>query len=97
MTPEQLRDKVRDVVKDKPVKIWLTRTTGHRLDFIWSVGKAQLLEEETIAQCGKYFLVSQNITDEIADQVIALFEEFCESDYVINDKTVDRKIKLIFD
>jgi len=96
MTPEQFKARVKEVIGDKPAKVWLIRTTGHRLDFVWSVGPAQLTQEETLAQGGKYHLVGQNITDELADALIPLFEEFYESDYVINDKTVDRKIRLIF-
>ena len=94
MTETQFRDKVRELVGDQQMKIWLTKTVGHRLEFIWSVGRAQLEQEQQIARQGKYFLVAQKLSPELVPNVISLFEEFCNSDEIKNQVEVDRRIRL---
>jgi len=85
---------MRELVGDQPVKIWLTKTVGHRLEFIWSVGRAQLEQEQQLARQGKYFLVGQKVPPELLPKVVALFEEFCNSDEIKYQVDVDRRIRL---
>lgn len=94
MTPEELKQKVGELIAGQPVKIWLTRTSGHRLDFIWSVGSAQLTQEETIVQGERYFLVGQEVSDELRPLLIDVFTEFVNSDDVQNAPDEDRRMRL---
>lgn len=94
MTTDELKAKVGELIAGRPVKIWLTRTSGHRLDFIWSIGRAQLTQEETIVQGERYFLVGQGVTDDLRPLLIEVFTEFIMSDDVRNAPDDDRRLKL---
>ena len=94
MTETQFRDKMRELVGDQQMKVWLTKTVGHRLEFIWSVGRAQMEQEQQIARQGKYFLVGQKMPPELIPSVVNLFEQFANSDEIKNQVEVDRRIRL---
>lgn len=95
MTPEELRERVLELIKDRPVKVWLVKQVGHRLDFLWSAGSAQLEPEQTIAEGGRYYLIGQKVSDEIKPQLVSLFDEFLNGDYVQNEPDDDRRLRLI--
>ncbi len=80
MTVDEFRARVAELVQGRPVKIWLTRSVVHRLDFLWSVGTPQSAQEETLARFGRYYLVGQNVSPDVKASVVKLFEEFCNSD-----------------
>lgn len=94
MTTDELKAKIGELIAGRPVKIWLTRTSGHRLDFIWSIGSAQLTQEETIVQGERYFLVGQGVTDDLRALLIDLFTAFIMSDDVRNAPDDNRRLKL---
>ena len=95
MTEEQFREKVRNVVKDRPVKVWLTRVSGHRLDFSLSIGKAQLVQEETLANNGPYFLVAQNADAEMKKKLIEIFDEYCAGEDIKTTLPPARSIRFV--
>jgi hypothetical protein len=95
MTPDVFKTRMAELIGDRPVKVWLTKTMGHRLDFIWSVGRAQLTQEETLAQGARYFLVGQQVPDDLRPAVIDLFNEFINSDHVRDEPDEDRRLRLI--
>ena len=95
MTPEDFKTRMTELIGKRPVKIWLTKTMGHRLDFIWSVGSAQLKQEETLVQGAKYFLVGQQVPDDLRPAIIDLFNEFINSDHVRDEPDEDRRLRLI--
>ncbi len=95
MTEDQFKEKVQKVIGDQQVKVWLTRVSGHRLDFSLSIGKAQLVQEETLANRGPYFLVAQNADAEMKSKLIEIFTEYCESDYVKQNTPPARSIRFI--
>lgn len=95
MTQDQFKEKVQKLIKDQPVKVWLTRVSGHRLDFSLSIGKAQLVQEETLASNGPYFLVAQNAPPEMKKKLVEIFTEYCESDDVKNNPPPARNIRFI--
>ena len=95
MTPDQLRERVLQLIGNRPAKLWLVKQVGHRLDFLWSAGCAQLEPEETIAEGRRYYLIGQKVTDEIRPQLIALFNEFLNGEFVQNEPDEDRRLRLI--
>ena len=95
MTQDDFKLRMAELIGKRPVKIWLTKTSGHRLDFIWSVGSAQLQQEETLAQGARYFLVGQQVPDDLRSAVVDLFDEFVNSDHVRDEPDEDRRLRLI--
>ena len=49
---------------------------------------------QQLARQGKYFLVGQKVPPELLPKVVALFEEFCNSDEIKYQVDVDRRIRL---
>ena len=80
MTEQELKKKLAEWLRDKPAKIWLTRSSGHRLDFLWSVGEPQEAPSETLAREGIYYIVGQGISEDLRPRVLALFQAFCQSE-----------------
>jgi hypothetical protein len=80
MTEKEFRDRVVELVKDQPMKVWLTRASGHRLDFLWSVGPSRPSPSDTLARNGQYYIVGQDIPEALKPVLLGLFDEFCRSD-----------------
>jgi hypothetical protein len=88
MTEIELKDRIASLLQDRPAKVWLTRQQGHRLDFVWSVGDAQLKKEELIAHIGCHFLLGQQVPADVKGEVVAAFNTFA-SDHAANAKPGD--------
>lgn len=95
MTPEEFRDRVLELIRDRSVKLWLVKQVGHRLDFLWSAGTAQLDPEQTLAGGKSYYFIGQKVPDDIKPQLLQLFEDFLNGDYVSNEPDEDRRLRLI--
>ncbi|MBU1694144.1 MAG: hypothetical protein KJ726_02055 [Verrucomicrobia bacterium] len=79
MTEQEFRDRVVELVKDQPVKVWLTLASGHRLEFLWSVGPSRPSPSETLARNGQYYIVGQDVPETLKPVLLGLFDEFCRS------------------
>lgn len=95
MTAQQFRERVVELVKDQPVKIWLTHAAGHRLDFLWSVGLPRLSEPETLARQGRYYLVGQAVPAPLKPVLLELFEEFCRCEEAQQMESAVRPLRFI--
>lgn len=95
MTPEELRERMLGLIKGRPIKLWLVKQVGHRLDFLWSAGTAQLEPEQTLAEGKRYYLIGQKVPEDIKPQLLQLFEDFLNGDFVSNEPDEDRRLRLI--
>jgi hypothetical protein len=95
MTPEELRDRVLELIEGRPVKLWLVKQVGHRLDFLWSAGSAQLEPEQTLAEGRRYYLIGQKVPEDLKPQLLQVFDDFLNGDYVRNEPDDDRRLRLI--
>ncbi len=84
-----------ELIHGRPVKLWLVKQVGHRLDFLWSAGEAQLEPEQTLAEGGRYYLIGQKVPDDVKPQLLQLFDDFLNGEYVRNEPDEDRRLRLI--
>ncbi|MBP7830705.1 MAG: hypothetical protein KA248_12390 [Kiritimatiellae bacterium] len=95
MTAQEFRDRVADMIKDKPVKVWLVRASGHRLDFLWSVGLPRASDGVTLARQGCHYIVGQDVPETMVPTLVAMFEEFCRSDEARKAEAAIRPLRFI--
>ncbi|HOW97792.1 MAG TPA: hypothetical protein P5567_12160 [Kiritimatiellia bacterium] len=95
MTEQQFRDQAAAIVKDRPAKVWLVRSAGHRLDFLWGVGVSRTAEPERLGRHGRHYLVGQDVPEELKPQLVALFDDFCQSDEVQQAESTVRPLRFV--
>lgn len=95
MTAQEFRERVAELVRGKPVKVWYVRNCGHRLEFVWSVGEPRFSPEETLARCRIHYLVGQDVPPELRPELIRLFNEYCESEDARRSEAAVRPLRLI--
>jgi len=95
MIEQEFKERIIALVKDNPVKVWLTRSSGHRLEFLWSVGEPRTQPYETLARHGRYYIVAQNASESLKPALLSLFEEYCNSDEARQAQQPARQMRLM--
>lgn len=95
MTAQEFRGRVAELMKDKPVKVWLVRASGHRLEFLWSVGLPRSSDSVTLSRQGCHYLVGQDVPEEHVPLLVSLFEEYCRSDEARKAEAAIRPLRFI--
>lgn len=79
MTGEEFKDAILDLIDSKTTKVWLTQVNGHRMDFICSVGSAQLNPVQTVMRDGEFILMGQDVPSDRQPELKKLFDQFVET------------------
>ena len=95
MTEQEFKERIVTLVKDQPIKVWLTRSSGHRLEFLWSVGEPRTQPYEPLARHGRYYIVAQNVSESLKPALLSLFEGYCNSDEARQAQQPARQIRLM--
>jgi hypothetical protein len=93
MTELDLKERLSACVGERPCKMWLVRRSGHRLEFVWSLGPEQLEATVEVANWGPYHLMGQGVAGDVAEQVKSLFAEFCRGEEAQRNAPGDRKLR----
>jgi len=80
MTEQEFKDQLTGLMGKRNIKLWLTRSSGHRLDFLWSLGEPQEAPSETLDRQGIYYIVGQSVPGELKPKIVGLFRAFCQSE-----------------
>ena len=68
-----------DLLRDHPAKVWLARSTGQRLDTLFSVGGAQGEPIRNFDHLNGFYLMGEGVTPDLLSPIHALFVRFCAS------------------
>ncbi len=90
MTPEQLRDEIKGILGRSQAKVWLVQNTGHRLEFLWSLGPAPKGEPVKLAEQGRFHLMGHGVEDDLLPRMRERFEAFCQGEEAARLIAADR-------
>jgi len=79
MSGDEFKEALLDLIDPNTTKVWLTKVNGHRMDFICSVGSAQLNPVKSAMRDGEFILMGQDIPPELQPALQELFDRFVET------------------
>ena len=95
MTEQEFKKQLTGLMKGRNIKLWLTRSSGHRLDFLWSLGEPQETPSETLDRQGIYYIVGQSVPEELKPKIVALFRAFSQSEDARKSAQAVRPLRFI--
>lgn len=79
ITEAEFKAALADLLRDHPAKVWLARSTGQRLDTLFSVGAAQGDPIRNFDHLNGFYLMGEGVTPDLLSPIHALFVRFCAS------------------
>lgn len=68
---------LKDLLGIRPVKIWLARSNGHRLDTILSVGASQAEPIRLFDHMAGFYLLGEGVTTDLLAPIHEIFRGYC--------------------
>ncbi|MFH0954126.1 MAG: hypothetical protein V1873_07335 [Verrucomicrobiota bacterium] len=73
----QFEQDLKNLVADRPMKIWLARSNGHRIDTIVSVGTPQPEPIRLFDHMVGFYLLGEGVTPDLLAPIHKLFQDYC--------------------
>ena len=77
ITEAEFKAALEDLLLKHPAKIWLARSTGQRLDTLFSVGGAQGAPIHNFDHLNGFYLMGEGVTPDLLGPIHTLFVRFC--------------------
>jgi hypothetical protein len=79
LTDKEFAARVRRLIAGKPVKIWLAKSAGGRLDTVFAAGVAQGEPIKNFDHIGGFYLLGEGVTPDLIPELHGLFTRYCSS------------------
>lgn len=79
ITEREFEDRLRELIRGRPVKIWLARSAGGRLDTVFSVGAPQGEPIRNFDHLNGFYLLGEGVTPDLLPSLHELFTQYCWS------------------
>jgi hypothetical protein len=73
------KDKVKQLIDQQPMKVWLSKKRGKRVECIVTVGTEQFLPPMKIFETDDYILLGQNIDEGLKKQLTKEVKRYAEN------------------
>ena len=76
---QEFEQKMGALIHDQPIKVWLAKKRGHRVDALTAVGTAQPQPIKLFDHGAGFYLLGEGVTPEMLSPIHSIFEHFCTS------------------
>jgi len=76
---KEFERKMDALIHNQPIKIWLAKKRGHRVDALTAIGTAQPQPIKLFDHGAGFYLLGEGVTPELLSPIHAIFEYFCTS------------------